>query len=472
MKVLKENLTLVICGAIVLLAAAFAWYAHGPMRDPLIADMNSRLNERSTIDQLAQTQLDWPGATTPQHGPPTREMIKAREDLIKNINAEQKKVLEESVKLNSQGRITANGVPLLPLVTGPKPEAGFLPHSGVNAIPQAFKQDYLSQFKLATSLLAFGQPANGRMQEVELDSATPPDETKLKEEWDQNLQKRAGNPGMPGVGMQPDPKEQVNFERTRVLNKATELRMYLDPQAFQIRSWGLGAEAPNEQQIFEAMVDSWLQGDVIKAINALNTRALGPSTKDISKAPIKRLIHIAVGNSARGKVGTAPTNPFTNNGMTPTIVPGGDTGDLFFTSQTALSAVGMPVTGPPVNGGAAPAQPAAPNTVDPELSMTGHASGGDYDVVQMSIWMDIDPAYLNDFVDQLYRQNMGYTVLATRFRTVDPLERTSNGFMYGESQAIEVQLQVEAVLFRGWTTALMPDSIKNLLGIPLGAPPK
>ena len=119
----------------------------------------------------------------------------------------------------------------------------------------------------------------------------------------------------------------------------------------------------------------------------------------------------------------------------------------------------------PVAGGGAGPVPVTPNTVDYELSMTGHSSGGDYDVILMSIWLDIDPAYLNGFKNELYHQNMGYTVVNERFKTVDPLERTSNGFIYGDSQVIEVQLQVEAILFRGWTTPLMPESLKAMLGV-------
>jgi hypothetical protein len=211
-----------------------------------------------------------------------------------------------------------------------------------------------------------------------------------------------------------------------------------------------------------------LQSDVVKAISTLNASVVPVTSKDIGKSPVKRLIHIAVGNNARVKVGQAPGLPFSLNNQPAAVLTGtgtSDSGDLFFTSQSASGIQGTMAPPVPVNGGGAGPVPVTPNTLDYELSMTGHSSGGDYDVVLMSIWMDIDPAYLNRFKDQLYHQNMGYTVIGERFKTVDPLERTSNGFIYGEGQAIEVQLQVEAILFRGWTTPLMPDAVKAGLGI-------
>jgi hypothetical protein len=112
--------------------------------------------------------------------------------------------------------------------------------------------------------------------------------------------------------------------------------------------------------------------------------------------------------------------------------------------------------------------PNIPNPSDYTLGLTGRASGNTYDVVYMSVSLDLDPAYLFKFIDQLYRQNMGYTVVNMQIHAVDPLDRASNGYLYGESPVIEVNLLVECLLFRSWTEALMPDAEKMTLG---AAPP-
>jgi hypothetical protein len=132
-----------------------------------------------------------------------------------------------------------------------------------------------------------------------------------------------------------------------------------------------------------------------------------------------------------------------------------------------------PLLGPAVNpGGAAPADPnaqAAPNTVNWDLSMTGRSAGADYDVVQVSILVDIDPAYLNAFVNELYKQNMGYTEVCRQIQTVDPLDRASNGYLYGDGQVVEAEIQLESLFFRSWTIPLMPAAEKQVLGIPVPA---
>ena len=76
--------------------------------------------------------------------------------------------------------------------------------------------------------------------------------------------------------------------------------MYVEPMAFQARPWFMGAQAPTEEQVFEGFVESWFQGDVVKAIVAVNKQALQPeSTKNVGKAGVKRLTRMVVGTGAR-----------------------------------------------------------------------------------------------------------------------------------------------------------------------------
>jgi hypothetical protein len=118
-------------------------------------------------------------------------------------------------------------------------------------------------------------------------------------------------------------------------------------------------------------------------------------------------------------------------------------------------------------GQAAPAAMAGtPAGLDYSRSLTGHVGTSEYDVVPMKIVVYIDPAYENAFIDELYRQNNGYTEINRSMRTVDPLEASSNGYLYGPVQVIRLELTVEALLFRSWTVPLMPADIRSKLGLP------
>jgi hypothetical protein len=261
-----------------------------------------------------------------------------------------------------------------------------------------------------------------------------------------------------------------------LMNKAAGLRMYVDPDAFQIRGWSNLDAPPKEEQMFEALVDSWLQADVVKAIVATNNQALASASEpNVGKSAIKRLTHMTVGNNARIHFVNANSAGGAASGT-------GDTGSPLFYISGNMGATPVGGTPVPVDPAAAAAAAAAatakgvsavplpnvPNPKDYTLGLTGRASGNTYDVVYMSVLLDLDPAYLFKFMDQLYRQNMCYTVVSIQVRAVDPLDRASNGYLYGESQVIEVEMLVECLMFRSWTEPLMPDAVRVTLG---GTPP-
>jgi hypothetical protein len=111
------------------------------------------------------------------------------------------------------------------------------------------------------------------------------------------------------------------------------------------------------------------------------------------------------------------------------------------------------------------------NEIHYEVGMSGRSGGKTYDIVNMNILVDIEPEKLAAFIDELYKQNMGYTVSGIQIKTVDPLDRVSNGYLYGENQVVEAEIQVECLLFRSWTRPIMPDGESNILGInPYKAP--
>ncbi len=103
--------------------------------------------------------------------------------------------------------------------------------------------------------------------------------------------------------------------------------------------------------------------------------------------------------------------------------------------------------------------------------MTGRTSNAQYDVVLMSISIDLDPAYENAFIDALYKQNNGYTVLNVVTKVIDPFEASSNGYLYGYTQVVHLDILVEGLLFRSWTVPIMPDVTRNSLGLPLNPVP-
>ena len=485
MKFVKENLAVLISGAVALLILVFAFapipYAVPTLREELTTDMAKRYNQqRDLIRKWASLTLEIPGLP-PAKGVPPELWVEAKINLINDINRYQREVETLARQFNAQGRLDTSSTPDRPVPLLPVPKTAdlsrvgeaipnFLPKHTTTSDPMAFRESYGLQFQRWRGLLALGQ-----LSKLEVAGALPPTLEDLKTGYQDKLKKDVAGlapgavPGGAAANFEKDPAF-LKYMHDQIINRASKLRMYIEDRAFQVRNWYDLDAPPDDSQIFEALVDSWFQADLVKAIAAINTN------KAVAQNPVKRLTRVVVGNNARtlfaglsvgaagagggGGVANAPNEP----------------GQLFFTSTSSSGGglTGVPVVGPRVSDGnqgrgaatraAKMILPDAANPTDFNLGMTGRAAGKTYDVVYMTVVLDVDPAYLFKFIDSLYHQNMCYTVTNMQMKTVDPLDRAAAGYIYGDVPVVEVEFLFECILFRSWTEPLMPDDIKRTLG--------
>jgi hypothetical protein len=451
MKFVKENLTLVIVGAVILLAIVSIFYPTGSLKASLQRTMEERMSVSQSVQKLQNQEIKIPGVEGEYKGIPSEKMVKAKEQALEYMKEQSKKVVEVGAAQNKVGRVNNEG---LPMFMG-QPQKGFLPKiEGVS--PMAFKDSYSTVFPFWTLQLTGTDKL----------SATPPSNTDLQAQWEEKRRQQEANRPVGAAPAVEDPRQRVQWEKQQVMNRASTLHMYVDASAFQQRGWAAGDAAPNEQNIFESLVDSWLQGDVVRAIAETNKEAFakaGERGKNVGTAAVKRLMRITVGNEAQGsRMGGFDSIQNATGGSNIVGSPGA-------TPATTLFYVAAPQV-PGADQTQAANAAAMPNEIHFSRTMTGRASGTEYDVVLMQINVDVDPSWLNRLIDQLYRQNMGYTVLNIRWKTVDPLTRSSMGFVYGETQVIEAEIVVEALMFRDWTRPLMPEKIRVSLGLPAEEP--
>jgi hypothetical protein len=486
MKFVKENLTLLICGAVALLILVFAFapipYAVPSLKEGLVTKMQHRYAHRDMIKQWMSAPLELPGWPAAK-GIPPQSWVDVKNLLITGMNNQQKEVETLAQQYNKQGRVDAHEVPLLPVPQSKDlsqskglPMSGFLPK--VTGERMVFKENYGAQFPLWRGLLALGA-----LTKVDAAAALPPKPDDLKREFEERQKVAAGN--MPagvtagvagglgggfGAVASQSSKELWDFEKRGITAKALSLRMYVEDNAFQIRSWYNQDSPPDDTQVFEGFVDSWLQSDLVKAIFAVNSKYNPKDAVDVS--PVKRLTRVMIGSNARNQLLSGSTSGGTPSSAGPSG-SAGDQGPLFFTGggiAPEASGVTAMTPVPVLPGNQATSRPnvlalpTTPNQTNYDVGMTGRSAGATYDVVYMSVVMDVDPAYLFRFIDELYRQNMGYTVANIQMRSVDPIDRASNGYLYGNTPVVEVDLIVECILFRGWTEPLMPDAVKISLG--------
>lgn len=463
MKFVKENLFVLICGVIAIAALALRFMWVGSVQDETRAAMTARMDKAAQAVALAQQSINLPN--NPQlndyRGAITEELIKAKQDIQTWINGQAEEISQQAAVANQKDRVLKDpkNQKLVPLLNGEKVE-GFLPAIQSSRDPHIIKPKYDHVFDhWLAQLLYNSRPNHGRNYDMEGSVPTAQD---ISNELTRQAAAEAAN--APRVFGQPVTPMATNFSKTEMdrrtsqilTGKASQIRMYVNRNSFQIRGWYNSPQAPTENQIFEGVFDCWLQQDVVRAINAVNG-----DSRSVIQSPIKRLEKIAVGaqlaNAAHGSSSAmAPGSSGTMGGAPTAITPDGG---LMFLSQVA------PI---PTAGQAMPVlPPAAPQTgLDYTKSVTGRVGNDKWDVTLMTVIVHIDPSKVNQFISKLYQQNNSYTVLDVKLETIDPYEAASNGYIYGNVPVVRADILVEALFFRNWTASVMPENYRAVLRIP------
>jgi hypothetical protein len=413
MKFVKANSILVICGAVVLLALIAIYWPLSFTKAAVVEKASERLTAAKSLSS-ASVNISIPFGPT-FNSPPTKEMIKAKQDAQAAVKQQAEKITADAAKDNQRGRIVGTAENPIPLLNGQQ-EPFFLPTIDRNKVtPLRFKDDYNRIFPTWVLALTGHNDIH----------PMPPTETEITAKYEQMMRSQGGGvAGNPAAGDPAGSEARTNFRLNEVVTRAKQLKMYMDDNALlREAEWADSPAEPSAEQIFNAVVECWLQKDILTAINEVN----GKST-NVGDSPIKRLERINIGG----------------DGGMPSGFAGGAHGGLFLEQVIATK----------------DAPPPANNGIDSTRTLTGHVGGASYDTVLVGITLYMDPAAENRFYDALYRQNNGYTVLNVKTTVVDPFEAASNGFLYGKTQVVRKEILVEALFFRSWLVPLMPPSIK------------
>ncbi len=436
MKFIKSHLVALVCGLVVILALAWWFFWVGDRKDTLQKAMTDRLAKAKEIANVGKQTIDIPG-TQPFQGVITTNIIDVKTGVQKSMHDYADQIASLASDSNETGRVvrrddmghlvkkkvSANLLmpdkkgavvvkdtsTVIPLLDGNE-EPHYLPVVANGTDPNDFYDHYAATFNRWLCLVVTGTTTPRADYGVTYRGA-PPTKDEVDKAWVEEEHRQLVASG--GIAALQQGPKQDDFVRNYVCTQASKIRVYATRDSFQKRS-----STKNEQEIFDALVDCWLQAEVVHTIDKVNTdaykaQALPPEEQNVGHSPIKKLDHIGVGFNQPGSTGG---------------------GGLFAPIHTAL---------------------------DYTQSMTGRAGTTKYDVTVMQISMDMDPSYINKFIDALYRQNNSYTVLNVKVSTVDPLVAASYGYIYGKQQVVSVSMQVEANLYRGWTAAIMPAVYKN-----------
>jgi hypothetical protein len=206
---------------------------------------------------------------------------------------------------------------------------------------------------------------------------------------------------------------------------ARKFRIYVEKDAFTLNPAITPDQKASIQDIWYAQMQLWMQQDLANAIAQANS-----SSTNILDAMVKRLIVVQVPTPDKMYVNAPPAAGGTGGQFTPPP-PGTDTS----------------------------AYP--PNY---NVSVTGRYSNGMYDVVKFGLVVDVDAARVNQFIETLSDKRL-ITITEENEFALDPEAAAAGGYLYGSAPVVRLQLAGEMLFLRDWTTNLMPDPVKMIMGL-------
>ncbi len=276
--------------------------------------------------------------------------------------------------------------------------------------------------------VAAAWPAAQRALLREFGAGAPPDpevvlarlETR-KEEWVQRAVDRGEEAEQ--AAADPDLRRALTELRHRLyVDRAQSLTFYASDDVFvAVAPWS-SERPPSLDVAWDWQHRTWMHRDILKALALANTDQAGVRLS-VLDGPVKRIESIAVA-------------PWTYEG----------------TSQPR-----------PIN-------PAAPVPLNFEASFTGLAGPNPlFDVRYATISVIVDSARIPEVLDAFAATNL-MTVIDQRIESYDPAQDLAEGYVYGLSSPVRLQLRIETLWMRQWTAPLMPPKVRAALGVPSPQP--
>ncbi len=251
-------------------------------------------------------------------------------------------------------------------------------------------------------------------------------------------------------------------ERARQAHIYADTNIYSPAFPFQVGQWSLTTGLPTLEQIWEGHLELWVQQDIVKAIAKANH--VEDPKRSIIEAPVKRLISITVipgyvGITSQGGMNVQGADRSNAAGMGMGYGMPGMGMDMGY-GDMGMPGMGSTDSTPTVSAGS----PDEPLGVNFYLSPSGRYSNAIYDVKHARVVMIVDYQQLPELFNAINEVNF-MSVLDCEIQDVDEYEALREGFVYGPGDAVKVDMLIESIWLREWTTPLMPKEIKQQLGL-------
>ncbi len=445
---IKANLVAVICVVVVLIALPVAWFFSSRWNTEIKTEREAEVGRE--MQAITQARVDYTIPSYEPGGEPVSLATEPNDALTRWFKAQREQVkgqadalVERVIAFNKGEGADAQAV-------------GRRPHTPlIERLFPAPQGDPTERFyEMEDALLG----KRGRTNPYDallkrINAGGPPDAVRVAEAVE-NV--RARELEKFSATRQPTPEEQAEIQKKLIerriaeyQSRARDLSVYATTAVFE-SDQKKGAAIPTEQLVglysreparlrpmrfFLWQWDLWTYTDLLEAVRVANT-GTGNRPLNIVQAPVKRIESVSAREVEGVFADPAAPDPMAGMGM----------------------------------GAAAAPTPAVPGglVTDPTVSITGRTRGDWntlYDVRRADMRLIVDSKRVDEVIRAFSATNL-MTVLDMDIEQVDVWEHLREGYYYGPDHVVRLNLTIETLWLRPWTSKLMPEILRNALGVP------
>jgi hypothetical protein len=442
----------VVVGSIVvaLLALVALFLFVRPSGTDFIAEMEKRKADEGKITQLMKTPWSVPGKKAEE--PPTPitltvnpAALEAISEVYKNMTTQYKSVFDKATAINH-----ANHTPMID---------GLFPESTQNSKQFVARSEY----KAALQAM-LGKPVSADKDAPRLNAGSPFPAERLEEEL-----AKVTNKFLAGFFPRKTESELSETDRKRLNAQRQELAMKLvtdhakrisiyavededsEEYPFHRGAWIKESNLPDMRDVWEGQMALWIQQDLVRAIAMANRNKDTGKLESVLNAPVKQLVGIRVfegyvGINSTGSVGRLNEGREKNQ-------TGGAAMELLQRADATK-----------ILDDVKNYNPDKPLPEAFNVSLTGRVGNAIYDVRHVQLSVIADYRQLPALFEAIGKVNF-MTIINTHVSDVDEFPLLEAGYVFGQHDCVQVEMVIETIWLRQWTSALMPKAIKDELGI-------
>lgn len=424
MDIVKKNWLSIACGVVALIAVIAIFWPISGYYEELEADAKTRAANYSTLEGLANKSRTLPivapgevAEPQPLNSFPTPEVIKWGQKLTGQVKSQSQELMKAVVELNRHQLLVPGSLP-----------------NPSSSIAFTFREEYNRRMNYDPAT----QDKGSSLASTVLRAGIPPTDLEIKEQLERERNAYLQDNQIFEGGKIAN-KDRIDQELARLSEAlpqelfreaANRFQMYISPNAFTVHEPLIrDRSTPEPSTIFAAQMQLWIQEDICKAIRAMNG-----DSKNTMTSPVKHLLRIEVV-------------------LPPGMNLGTQQGSMAMMQQQQQQVA------------AAPADPGGELPKDFAFSPTGRTSNGLYDVIHSTVTIRTEADRIPSIVQGMQNNQFQTVIVVEKITPVDSSVEAARGYLYGEKPIVEVTMQVESLYLREWLVPLMPQRIKQAMGI-------